>query len=83
MGMEHRRVPEPLASHRTQSQLGRRHRECIVKRRAYLTPGNPRRGPGFYLAGPLERFALPYGQDRGEPYEPHGACLVEFGDGIS
>ncbi len=45
-------------------------------------PGQARRH-GIYPAGPLERFALLYGQGRVEPYEPYGACLVEFGDGIS
>jgi hypothetical protein len=28
-------------------------------------------------------FALLHGQDRGEAYEPHGACLVELSNGIS
>jgi hypothetical protein len=30
-----------------------------------------------------KRSALLRGCGRVEPYEPHGVCLVEFGDGVS
>jgi hypothetical protein len=38
---------------------------------------------GIYLVQPLVCFALLSGQSRVESYEPRGACLVEFGYGLS
>lgn len=71
-----------LASHRhkASSADGTRMHCCKAASIPHAWQSSTR--PGIYLAGPLERFALLYGQDRDEPYEPHGACLVEFGDGI-
>lgn len=77
-------VRNPDASRRTTpgDDLRNDRFHAASKRRAHVTSGNPRRGTGFIsrAAGTLPLLS---GQGRVESYEPRGACLVEFGYGLS
>jgi hypothetical protein len=55
----------------------------IFATRAGITLCNHRRCAGVRLARPLGRVVLLCGHGWVEPYEPHGVCLIKFGDGFS